>query len=88
MTLGKEYDNLHKILIQFSEMATLQGDFFLCRQTPMRVIAKFLNDIDMPLSEKYTLCMSPANHTSVHTMTTLKKFAMKHAAGQVSGVDR
>ena len=86
--LGKEYDNLHKILIQFSEMATLQGDFFLCRQTPMRAIAKFLNDVDMPVSDKYTLCMSPASHTSGQTMSTLKKFAIKHAAGQVSGLDR
>lgn len=53
--LTDDYDNLHKILVQFSQMATLQGDFFLCRQTPMQIVAKMLNDVDLPLSDKYTL---------------------------------
>jgi ATP-dependent RNA helicase SUPV3L1/SUV3 len=86
--LGNDSDNLHKILIQFSEMATLKGDFFLCRQTPMQVVAKLLSDVDLPLSDKYTLCMSPAQHDCSRAMTTLKQFATKYSLGQVSGVSR
>jgi hypothetical protein len=86
--LGKESDNLYKILIQFSEMATLKGDFFLCRQTPMQVVAKILSDVNLPLSDKYTLCMSPAQHDCSRAMTTLKQFATKYSLGQVSGVNR
>lgn len=86
--LGNDYDNLHKILVQFSEMATLKGDFFLCRQTPMQVVAKLLNDVDLPLSDKYMLCMSPVNTRCSRAMSTLKQFALKHSFGQVSGVAR
>ena len=86
--LGNDYDNLYKILVQFSEVATLKGDFFLCRQTPMQIVAKILNDVDLPLSDKYTLCMAPVTTKCSRAMTTLKQFALKHSQGQVSGVPR
>ena len=38
--LDDDHTNLHQILRQFSAMATVKGDFFLCRQTEMRAIAK------------------------------------------------
>lgn len=86
--LDKDYDDLNKVLKQFSDMATLKGDYFLCRQTPMRVIAKWLNDLNLSISDKYTLCMAPIPTHSEAAMTTLRKFAKKHAVGEASGLNR
>jgi ATP-dependent RNA helicase SUPV3L1/SUV3 len=86
--LSKDYENLHKMLGRFSELATLQGDFFLCRQTPMRVIARILTDLNIPLRDKFTLCMAPVAVNNDRSMITLRKFAIKHAHGEVAGLNR
>lgn len=86
--LGNNHDNLYSILVQFQELATIKGDFFLCRQTPMQIVAKLLNDVDLPLSDKYMLCMAPVNTSCSKAMTTIKQFAIKQSLQQASGVPR
>jgi ATP-dependent RNA helicase SUPV3L1/SUV3 len=81
--LDDDHTNLHQILRQFSAMATVRGDFFLCRQTEMRVIAKRLKQIPIPLRDAYTMCLSP---TTENSMKILENFAWKYSQGQVSGL--
>ena len=80
------YDHLHLMLDQFSEMATLQGDYFFCRQTSMRTIAHNLVHVPISMRDKYTLCMAPVSVSNRRNMTTLLKFAEKLAQGQASGL--
>lgn len=40
---------LHKVLVQFNDMASVKSDYFLCRQTPMVEIARVLADVDLPI---------------------------------------
>ena len=41
--------NLHKILQQFNDIASVKSDFFVCRQDPMVHIAKAIAPYDMAI---------------------------------------
>lgn len=84
--LGDRVKSLHNIIAQFSDMAKLRSDYFLCRQTPMMIVAKQLAKLDLPIRDKYTLCMSPVVESSRESVEVLKKFAAKLAAGEVPGL--
>jgi ATP-dependent RNA helicase SUPV3L1/SUV3 len=57
---GSRELELHETLRKFAEMATLQGDFFLCRKKSMEVVSLWLKDVtNLSTLEKFTLCMSP-----------------------------
>jgi len=80
--LSKDFDKLDKILVQFSDMATVKGDYFLCRQTPMKLIARYLRDLQISIEDKYTLTMAPVQSQNQESMAVLRKFAIKYAASQ------
>jgi ATP-dependent RNA helicase SUPV3L1/SUV3 len=81
--LGKEATDLHQILRQFSAMATVKGDYFLGRQSEMRMIAKRLKHIPIHLRDAYTMCLSP---TTENSLALLENFAWKLAQGKVFGL--
>lgn len=85
---GDDFDvhNLHKVLLQFQEMARLKGDFFLCRQTQMRLIAKWIDDLPLLLPDKYSFCMAPVNEVCQYSMGLLKRFATKYSYRETTGV--
>eukprot|EP00978_Attheya_sp_CCMP212_P015637 scaffold40295_cov46-Attheya_sp.AAC.5 len=85
---GQEELNMHKILSQFVEMATIKGDYFMCRQGSMKVIARFLKDLPLNQTDMYNFCMCPVNVNCKRSMNTLRKFAEKHAVGEASGMRR
>lgn len=84
--LSKDFDKLDKILVQFSDMATVKGDYFLCRQTPMKLIARYLRDLQISIEDKYTLTMAPVQSQNQESMAVLRKFAIKYAASQTAGL--
>jgi ATP-dependent RNA helicase SUPV3L1/SUV3 len=86
--LGHGVNNLHTILHQFDAMATVKSGFFLCRQTPMYMIAKFLEKHPLSIRDKYNLCMCPVIINSEKSLDVLKRFAEKLARGEVSGLTR
>jgi ATP-dependent RNA helicase SUPV3L1/SUV3 len=86
--LGDGENKLHKTLQRFSEMASVQSDFFLCRQTEMHGIARSITSFPLTLREKYTLCMCPVNIDSSGSMDVLRRFASKLASGEASGLTR
>jgi ATP-dependent RNA helicase SUPV3L1/SUV3 len=86
--LGDDLSSLHNILGHFSDMAKLKSEYFLCRQTPMVMVAQQLASIDLSIRDKYTLCMSPVVGTSKSSMEVLKRFAVKLASGEVPGLSQ
>ena len=87
---GASHDEseLHKTLRQFSEMATLQGDFFLCRKKSMEIVSRWLTDIPMTAPEKFMLCMSPVNEGCVRSKNVLLRYVQKYVSGEVPGLHR
>jgi len=79
----REDFDLHKILRQFSAMATVKGDFFLGRQSEMQMIAEKLKGIPLSLKDAYTLCQSPSSDSSIPLLQT---FAQKLARGEICGL--
>ena len=84
--LSKHHDHLHRMLDQFSDMATLQGDYFLCRQTSMRAMAQSLAHVSIPMRDKYMLCMAPVSEKNERNLTTVVSFAVKMSQGRSSGL--
>ena len=72
-SLGKEM-HLHQTLRKFSEMATLKGLFFLCRQKSMEIVSLWLKDVDMSPAEKFALCMSPVNKNCSKSKNVLLRY--------------
>mmetsp|Transcript_8502 Transcript_8502/g.13041 ORF Transcript_8502/g.13041 Transcript_8502/m.13041 type:complete len:188 (-) Transcript_8502:1057-1620(-) len=54
----------------------------------MKGISAWIDDIPLPLADKYTLCMAPVSLGSRWAQRTLSNFANKYAAGQAPGLDR
>lgn len=85
LKINEDYDDLYVILQKFTEMATLQGDFFLCRQTPILRIAKFLAEVPLSLADKYTFCMAPVKTDDPKQMEVLKDYAFSLSRNEVRG---
>ena len=62
-TLGSEDKkrplHLHWLLKEFSKMAVVRGNYFLCKQEDMIVIAQWLKDVSLETGDKYMYCMAP-----------------------------
>jgi hypothetical protein len=80
---GDSPSDLHQILYQCSALATVKGDFFLGRQTEMRMIANHLKKIPIPLRDAHTMCLSP---TTDNSLILLESCAWKLSRGKVFGL--
>jgi len=78
--------HMHDVLFQFNKMATVQGDYFLCRQKQMQMIAKMLKDIPLDQDSKYTISMCPVNTSDIRAMDIIKRFSIKRALGEAAGL--
>jgi len=47
--LGHGPKNLHKVLLQFNDLASVKSDYFVCRQGPMVNIARELASLDLSI---------------------------------------
>ena len=57
-----EYPNeksFSDILEDFSDLATVDNNFFLCGFSSMLDIAKTIDDVDLPLKARYIFCLAP-----------------------------
>merc|ERR1711957_637042 len=77
---------LHQTLQKFSEMATLKGDFFLCREKSMEVVSLWLKDINMSPAEKFVICMSPVNGNCSKSKNLLMRYLEKYTNSEVPGL--
>ena len=56
--------------------------------TQMRLIARWVDDLELTLPDKYSFCMAPVNETDDRSMKLLKQFASKLAYNATTGVNR
>ena len=82
--------NLHTVLKEFSDMAVVKGDYFLCRQQQMVVISLWLKDVPLETKKKFEICMAPVStgKGSHKVQEIIVKFGQKLAAGEVPGMTR
>lgn len=80
--------HLHTLLQQFSDVAVVKGDYKLCRQSDMHVVATWLKDIPLAIVDKYTFCMAPVSTQNPNAREVLVKFGQKMASGEVPGLIR
>ena len=61
ISLGNEEKplHLHWLLQEFSKMAVVRGNYFLCKQEDMIVIAQWLKNVSLETGDKYMYCMAP-----------------------------
>jgi ATP-dependent RNA helicase SUPV3L1/SUV3 len=85
--VAQHSNNLHHALQHFTELARTRGDYFLCRQTDMIVIAKHLTQLNLPIRDKYALCLCPITLNNKKSMDVLLRFASKVASREVPGLD-
>lgn len=80
---------IHQTLRKFSEMATLKGNFFMCREKSMETVSLWLKDVpNMTAVEKFTLCMSPVQKNCPKSKNVLLRFIEKYSSGKVPGLHR
>ena len=79
---------LHSVLQQFNDMASVRSDFFICRQDAMVIIAKRLKQYTLSIRDKFNLCMCPVMIDSDRSMAMLDRCAQKLTAGEVFGLRR
>jgi ATP-dependent RNA helicase SUPV3L1/SUV3 len=77
------FADLHQILRQFNAMATVKGDYFLGRQSEMKLIAKRLKNVPLNIRDAYNMCLSPVTEGS---LDLLESFAWKYSRGEVAGL--
>jgi ATP-dependent RNA helicase SUPV3L1/SUV3 len=79
---------LHALLKDFSDMAVVKGDFFLCRQDSMNVIAQWLKDVELEKGDKYQFTLAPISTSNPRAKEVLTRYAMKLSEGAVPGLTR
>jgi ATP-dependent RNA helicase SUPV3L1/SUV3 len=79
----KNKPRLHSLLREFSDMAVVKGDYFLCRQQDMVIVAKWLDGVDLEIKDKFVFCMAPVNTDIPEQRDAMLKFGKKLAAGEV-----
>jgi ATP-dependent RNA helicase SUPV3L1/SUV3 len=79
----KTKPHLHSLLKEFSDMAVVKGDYFLCRQQDMVIVAKWLCQVDLEIKDKFVFCMAPVKTDLPEQRDVMLKFGKKLAAGEV-----
>jgi hypothetical protein len=51
--------NLHTMLQQFNDMASVKSEFFVCMQDPMVKIAKAISTVDLEIVSAYLVRLQP-----------------------------
>ncbi|KAL7519253.1 hypothetical protein ACHAWX_004038 [Stephanocyclus meneghinianus] len=85
---SQKQTSLHETLRKFSEMATVQGDFFLCRKRDLEIVSRWLKDVEMSTAAKFLLCMSPVKESCARSKAVLLRYVEKYSKGKVPGIHR
>lgn len=51
--LGHGSKNLHKVLLQFNDMASVKSDYFVCKQGPMVKIARSIARLELTIVSSF-----------------------------------
>jgi len=76
---GDEKPGMKEVVGKFSALAKVEGNYFLCRQEDMNEVADGLEDLELPISDKFIFCVAPANSTDKKAMRLVRQFAERRA---------
>jgi ATP-dependent RNA helicase SUPV3L1/SUV3 len=77
-----------RLLQQFEQLATVDGDFFLCNIQQQIEAAQLIENVQLSLRDKYVFIQAPCN-TRDDTLTSyLHEFATSHSMGHTINADR
>ena len=75
--------SLKNLMEIFNIIAQVDQNFFSCPAFEFKDIAELLEDIDIPLADKYKFCLAPANvKRSPFIASMMLKYAQKYSRGQ------
>lgn len=60
------------MLDHFLSSARVARDFFLCDVADMSEVAKMIDDIQLPIKDRYTFCIAPVNTEDPQAMAYLR----------------
>jgi len=78
-TQGEEGEERYfsEVLSEFTELATVDNEFFLCGFDSMMQIAKAIDEIPLRLKDRYVFCLSPCQTSNPFVMRYLKQYAFQ-----------
>ncbi|KAJ3400918.1 hypothetical protein CcCBS67573_g05700 [Chytriomyces confervae] len=69
------------LLDKFEELSRLDGDYFLCNLSQQKETASMIQEIDLTLSDRYTLVAAPCNADNGIISASMMKFARAISSG-------
>ena len=66
-----------EILEEFTALATVDNEFFLCGFDSLLQIAKAIDDIPLQLKDRYIFCLSPCQTSNPFVMRFLRQYAQQ-----------
>jgi len=70
------------LLDKFMEVSKVGSRYFLCRYDSVKMVAEYLEPIEMPLADRFKYCMSPVRVTDAMQLRMLYHFAHCHSLGR------
>ncbi|KAI9355226.1 P-loop containing nucleoside triphosphate hydrolase protein [Pilaira anomala] len=75
------------LLQKFEDMASLNGDYFLCNYRDQKIIADKLEDIKLPLRDLYQFVTAPVSTRNIPSMDVIEILAKKLSRSETCVLD-
>ncbi|KAG1143552.1 hypothetical protein G6F37_003418 [Rhizopus arrhizus] len=75
------------LLQKFEDLASVSGDYFLCNYKDQKLIADNLEEIRLPLRDRYQFVTAPVSTRSDGSMELIKKLARKFSQKKICTLD-
>ncbi|KAI8065235.1 P-loop containing nucleoside triphosphate hydrolase protein [Gongronella butleri] len=70
------------ILQKFEDLASVDGHFFLCNFKDQKIVADAIEDIRMPIRDRYVFVTAPVSTRNDMSLEIMQTFARAHSDGQ------
>mmetsp|Transcript_14978 Transcript_14978/g.18964 ORF Transcript_14978/g.18964 Transcript_14978/m.18964 type:complete len:405 (-) Transcript_14978:671-1885(-) len=68
-----------EILEDFTDLATVDNQYFLCGIDSMLTIAKAIDFIELSLKDRYNICLAPCSASNSFIVNYLRQYTMKYS---------
>ncbi|KAI7904750.1 P-loop containing nucleoside triphosphate hydrolase protein [Cokeromyces recurvatus] len=75
------------LLQKFEDLASLNGDYFLCNYRDQKAIADFLEHIKLPLRDRYQFVTAPVSVRNEASTLMIQELAEKFSKGETCALD-
>ncbi|KAI9473859.1 MAG: P-loop containing nucleoside triphosphate hydrolase protein [Benjaminiella poitrasii] len=75
------------LLQKFEDLASLNGDYFLCNYKDQKTIADYIEHIKLPLRDRYQFVTAPTNIRTKSSVEMIQKLAKKFSKNETCALD-